>query len=73
MIRPRQTPRYRMLPVVEIPCPYCGESIALAVDASAGAQAYVEDCQVCCRPIEVVVSFDHHGTPAIAVRGEDEA
>lgn len=34
-------------------CPYCGEWIELQVDSSAGEQAYVEDCSVCCRPIEV--------------------
>jgi hypothetical protein len=36
-----------------VQCPYCGEAIELAVDDSAGAQAYIEDCSVCCRPIEV--------------------
>ena len=39
----------------EVQCPYCGESIELAVDTSVGDQAYVEDCSVCCRPIEVRV------------------
>jgi hypothetical protein len=34
-------------------CPYCGEVIELQVDGSAGEQDYVEDCSVCCRPIEV--------------------
>lgn len=34
-------------------CPYCGEPIELAIDSSGGEQAYVEDCQVCCRPIDV--------------------
>jgi hypothetical protein len=34
-------------------CPYCGEWIELAIDTLAGDQAYVEDCSVCCRPIEV--------------------
>ena len=33
-------------------CPYCGALIELIVDASAGDQRYVEDCSVCCRPIE---------------------
>lgn len=37
----------------QVSCPYCGESIDLALDISAGDQAYVEDCSVCCRPIEV--------------------
>jgi len=34
-------------------CPYCGESIEVQVDTSVGDQAYIEDCQVCCRPIEL--------------------
>jgi len=34
-------------------CPYCGEGIEVQVDTSAGDQAYIEDCQVCCRPIEL--------------------
>lgn len=36
----------------QVLCPYCGEEIELLVDTSAGAQDYVEDCSVCCRPIE---------------------
>ncbi|MCB1725103.1 MAG: CPXCG motif-containing cysteine-rich protein [Chromatiaceae bacterium] len=37
----------------QVQCPYCGETIELTVDTSAGEQAYIEDCSVCCRPIEV--------------------
>lgn len=37
-------------------CPYCGEPIEVQIDASAGDQAYIEDCQVCCRPIEMCLS-----------------
>lgn len=62
-----------MLPAVEIQCPYCGETIVLAVDSSSGEQRYIEDCQVCCRPIEVSVSFDAAGDPVLAVRGENDA
>ena len=39
-----------------IQCPYCGERIAVQIDTSAGDQAYIEDCQVCCRPIEMRLS-----------------
>jgi hypothetical protein len=35
-----------------VACPYCGEPLQLLVDSSAGEQQYVEDCAVCCRPIE---------------------
>ncbi len=39
--------------LVPVQCPYCGEAIELLVDASAGPAAYVEDCPVCCRPMQV--------------------
>ena len=35
-----------------VDCPYCGESFETTVDGSAGNQNYIEDCPVCCRPIE---------------------
>ena len=34
-------------------CPYCWEEISMVLDLSVGRQTYVEDCEVCCRPIEV--------------------
>ncbi|MEM7540913.1 MAG: CPXCG motif-containing cysteine-rich protein [Pseudomonadota bacterium] len=34
-------------------CPYCGERISMLLDLSIGAQEYVEDCEVCCRPINI--------------------
>jgi hypothetical protein len=61
-----------MLTPCPIQCPYCGESIELLLDASAGAQSYIEDCQVCCRPINVHVSMDEEGEPQAWVSGENE-
>ncbi len=40
-------------------CPFCGERITLLVDTSSGSQSYIEDCQVCCRPIEVILDVDN--------------
>jgi transcription elongation factor Elf1 len=34
-------------------CPYCGEQISMVLDLSVRRQSYVEDCEVCCNPIEV--------------------
>ena len=34
-------------------CPYCGERISMVLDTSVARQTYIEDCEVCCRPIEV--------------------
>jgi hypothetical protein len=40
-----------MLAAHTVVCPYCGERFEATLDLSAGDQEYVEDCQVCCRPI----------------------
>jgi hypothetical protein len=34
-------------------CPYCSEQISMVLDTSVRKQTYIEDCEVCCRPIEV--------------------
>ena len=34
-------------------CPHCGEEISVVLDLSVSRQSYVEDCEVCCRPIEI--------------------
>jgi hypothetical protein len=46
---------------VAVSCPYCGEVFETAVDLSAGSFRYVEDCQVCCQPIELEGQIDHRG------------
>lgn len=38
-------------------CPYCWEEISMLLDPSA-SQTYVEDCEVCCNPIEISVVFE---------------
>lgn len=55
-----------------IVCPYCGESIDLLVDCSAGHQEYVEDCSVCCRPITVVVAIEDGDVVTVEGRAENE-
>jgi transcription elongation factor Elf1 len=39
-------------------CPYCGEQISMVVDLSVRHQTYVEDCEVCCNPIEVTCTAE---------------
>lgn len=62
-----------MLEFVDIHCPACGEPQSLGVDASAGGQGYIEDCQVCCRPMQVHVDVGEAGEVAVQVRGDDDA
>jgi hypothetical protein len=49
-------------PFADIDCPYCGEVINIRLDLSAGSQSYVEDCQVCCQPIQVAVQVAEDGS-----------
>ena len=50
-----------MIETITLNCHYCGESFSTTADASAGSQRYVEDCAVCCRPIEVTLRVDEDG------------
>ncbi|TBW27979.1 CPXCG motif-containing cysteine-rich protein [Gramella sp. KN1008] len=40
-------------------CPYCWEEISVLLDPSVSRQTYIEDCEVCCRPIEFQVAFEN--------------
>jgi uncharacterized protein YbaR (Trm112 family) len=53
-------------------CPYCNEPIEIVIDPSVPSQSYIEDCQVCCRPISITVAVDD-GQWQVDARGEDEA
>lgn len=41
-----------------VDCPFCGERIDIVIDTSAGSQAYIEDCPVCCRPMQITIECD---------------
>jgi transcription elongation factor Elf1 len=40
-------------------CPYCWEEISMLLDTSIGKQTYIEDCEVCCNPIEITSEFQN--------------
>ena len=50
-------------------CPYCGERVSCLLDGSAGAQDYVEDCEVCCRPFEVFAECEPGEVISVDVLG----
>lgn len=57
---------------VEIQCPYCGETIEILVDCSVENQSYIEDCQVCCRPMNLAITVDEVGVPEVTAFQEDD-
>lgn len=53
-------------------CPHCGEPNEIALDPGSGSkQEYVEDCQVCCRPWLMYVTYDRRGNAEVEVYSSD--
>jgi hypothetical protein len=52
----------------EIICPYCGEIFLLAIDTSQSEQSIIEDCTVCCRPINLKVHCRPGAVDSLAAR-----
>jgi hypothetical protein len=46
---------------VELQCPWCGEVYGSAIDLTDHSRVYIEDCQVCCQPIEVTLEVSDGG------------
>jgi hypothetical protein len=51
-------------------CPYCGESIGVLLNPEDVGAEYIEDCQVCCRPIEFFLREDASGWLEAEVRSD---
>ena len=68
-----------MLSTKKCYCPYCGEPIEMVVDLSEAEQNYIEDCFVCCRPINVNITIENgaadngkYDEVIIEVKSEDD-
>lgn len=53
-------------------CPYCGESIEVLLNPEDVGLDYIEDCQVCCRPIEFSLRESAGGWLEAEVRSDAE-
>jgi transcription elongation factor Elf1 len=40
-------------------CPYCWEQISMLIDVSQPNQSYIEDCEICCNPIQVSITAEN--------------
>lgn len=45
----------------DVQCPFCGESIEIDIEPLAESQSFIEDCTVCCRPIQYEVTVSRDG------------
>ena len=44
-----------MIVEIQIQCPHCGEIISSTADTSQGDYSTIEDCEVCCAPMNIEV------------------
>ncbi len=51
----------------EIICPFCGAQQFIFIDVSVHHQQYIEDCQVCCQPIEMDILVEDEDEVRVAV------
>lgn len=57
----------------DIDCPYCGETISVFIDSQEAGTQYIEDCQMCCRPIVFQIEDSgYDDAPAVRVYAEDD-
>jgi len=56
----------------KITCPYCGQNITVLIDSTDLDQTYIEDCQVCCQPINISVYQNTQGELTISAISENE-
>jgi transposase-like protein len=54
--------------IENITCPYCGQSFELVLDTSSAVQRFTTDCEVCCRPFEVIAECEPGEVLSLDVR-----
>ena len=47
-----------MLEEYQFNCPYCWQEISMLLETTGGSQSYIEDCEVCCRPIAISYAIE---------------
>lgn len=53
-------------------CPHCWEDISMLMDTSISRQVYIEDCEICCNPIEIRVQFEDGQLQNFEAQGIDQ-
>ncbi|MDU8885711.1 CPXCG motif-containing cysteine-rich protein [Yeosuana sp. MJ-SS3] len=49
-------------------CPYCWQNISMLLDSSIRQQSFIEDCEICCNPIELLIEFTNKELSSFEVK-----
>ncbi len=52
-----------------IQCPFCGQAFELLIDTSLAQQRFTTDCEICCRPFEVIAECEPGEVLSLEVQG----
>ena len=58
-----------MLEPETIQCPFCGQRFELTIDTSIASQRFTTDCEICCRPFDVVAECEFGEVVSVNVTG----
>ncbi|NAS31475.1 CPXCG motif-containing cysteine-rich protein [Flavobacteriaceae bacterium R38] len=53
-------------------CPHCWEEISMLLDMSVKRQTYIEDCEICCNPIEISAIFEENELTVFAANSIEQ-
>ena len=53
-------------------CPYCWETISMLLDSSTAQDDYIEDCEVCCHPIQIDYKFQDQTLSQFSAKSMEE-
>jgi len=57
---------------ITVSCPYCGTPFAVEAEPAHAGQGFIEDCPVCCRPVEFSLHVESDGSWRLTARRDDE-
>lgn len=52
-------------------CPYCWEELSMLLDRSI-SETYIEDCEICCNPMEITTEFEHNELVSFQVKNIEQ-
>jgi transcription elongation factor Elf1 len=53
-------------------CPHCWQNQLKIIDSSVGEQSFIEDCEVCCNPLEFNLSVENNFIESFSVDSLDQ-
>lgn len=71
-VKPLIRQKMPLLENATIQCPYCWQEIEIEIDCTLQNQEYIENCQICCKPITLKITTNENAPPTIETLTEND-